>query len=342
MDFQDVFVSEKLRQKPQKQRNSSVEMLRLFFMFCIVLFHVYLHGSHFDYEWIYSLGSELGTSWNLVLYSLSMLGVTGFMFISGYYGVNLSCSKLFQILFSTFFYALTLTLAFSAVSLKNCLYIIFAFENYWYVSSYLAILILSPIINKGIKSLSRANLFFIVMCLFAYTYVAGFINLHNSRNITFLLTIYLFARYVYLYPNCKIVAMCQKWGGVFLNILMLLPIAMAQFGFGWRWVMLFFLQNNNPLLLFVSAWLFLSCENKKTFFSWVNYLAASTLAIYLITDLPIVRENLCPVLLTYLLKGWGLFAIIGICFSCALLDKIPRLLFKYIDLQATHFLQKVQ
>lgn len=117
---------------------------------------------------------------------------------------------------------------------------------------------------------------------------------------------------------------------------------MAQFGFGWRWVMLFFLQNNNPLLLFVSAWLFLSCENKKTFFSWVNYLAASTLAIYLITDLPIVRENLCPVLLTYLLKGWGLFAIIGICFSCALLDKIPRLLFKYIDLQATHFLQKVQ
>ncbi len=71
------------------KRNSSIEILRISFMFLILTIHVYCHGSHIDYNWIYSLGGNIKTAWNLSLYSLGMLGVTGFIFISGYFGKKL-------------------------------------------------------------------------------------------------------------------------------------------------------------------------------------------------------------------------------------------------------------
>lgn len=324
----------------EKRRNSSIETLRLFFMYCIVIYHTFIHGSHFNFKWIYSLGADFSTSWYLAIYSLSTLGVSGFMFISGYYGVKMSYKKLFYIIFTSFFYALILTLALSVVNEKDIFYIIFAFENYWYVSAYLIIMILSPILNRGIQMLSKMNFLLIVLCLFSYTYIVGFINVHNSRNITFLLTIYMIARYVKLNPNSYFVKMLQKWGGIFLILLLLLPICMSQLGLDWRWGMLLILQNNNPLLLFISIWLFLMCEKRKTYFSKVNIIASGTLAIYLITDLPIVREKFCPIFLTFLSNGWGLLLIVGVCLLCALIDCIPRKIFEYIDLYAVRLLLK--
>lgn len=58
-----------------KQRNSSIELLRFVFMFAIVLLHTYGHGSHLNYGWIYSLGSNLSTMPHLILFSLGKLGV---------------------------------------------------------------------------------------------------------------------------------------------------------------------------------------------------------------------------------------------------------------------------
>ncbi|MGM9779967.1 MAG: hypothetical protein ACI3ZD_16780, partial [Prevotella sp.] len=66
-------------------RNSSIELLRLWFMLMIVTLHAYAHGSGLDYDYLYSLGSDWATAHHLGLFSLGKCGVTGFMFISGYY-----------------------------------------------------------------------------------------------------------------------------------------------------------------------------------------------------------------------------------------------------------------
>lgn len=71
-----------------KVRNSNIEILRVIFMFLILVNHVYGHGSGLNLKWIYSLGSEWDTAWNLALDSLCKLGVTGFIFISGYFGIR--------------------------------------------------------------------------------------------------------------------------------------------------------------------------------------------------------------------------------------------------------------
>ena len=69
-------------------RNTSVELLRFAFMYLILLLHAYIHGTELDYERIYLWGANPGTAPHLALFSLSQIGVTGFMFMSGYFAVN--------------------------------------------------------------------------------------------------------------------------------------------------------------------------------------------------------------------------------------------------------------
>lgn len=94
-----------------KVRNSNIEILRVIFMFLILVNHVYGHGSGLNLKWIYSLGSEWDTAWNLALDSLCKLGVTGFILYPDILELEQqkkSCSHTSY----TFFYTLILSIAF--------------------------------------------------------------------------------------------------------------------------------------------------------------------------------------------------------------------------------------
>lgn len=51
-------------------RNSSIELLRMWFMLMIVTIHAYSHGCGLDYDYLYSLGSDWSTAHHLGLLSL--------------------------------------------------------------------------------------------------------------------------------------------------------------------------------------------------------------------------------------------------------------------------------
>lgn len=92
----------------------------------------------------------------------------------------------------------------------------------------------------------------------------------------------------------------------------------------------YFLQNNNILLFIVSYWLIYQCEKHAFYNKVVNRLAAGSLAIYLITDYPDVRNMLDPWLLPYLLKGYGLLIIAGICVGILCIDQLRSITFRLI------------
>ena len=120
----------------KKVRNSSIEVLRIVFMFLILSIHIYGHGSGLNYDWIYSLGADWSTAWNLSLYSLGKIGVTGFIFISGYFGTKTSKRSLIMILSFPFFYALLLNLYFGHYGVYDFINLVFAFNGWWFVSCY--------------------------------------------------------------------------------------------------------------------------------------------------------------------------------------------------------------
>jgi peptidoglycan/LPS O-acetylase OafA/YrhL len=67
----------------KRKRNISIEGLRIVFMLFIVVLHGYYHGIN-NLSEIYAWGKEPSMSIHLVMFTLCNLGVTGFMFISGY------------------------------------------------------------------------------------------------------------------------------------------------------------------------------------------------------------------------------------------------------------------
>lgn len=200
----------------QTKRNSTIELLRLFFMFGIVLGHVYCHGTHLDFHWIYTMCKTPTNIWNMPLYTLGTIGVTGFMFISGYYGVNGSIDKIVHFLWITVFYGLV-GMIYSGFSLRKIMLLPLSFDLWWFVSSYMVLLLISPILNKGIEMTNRKQHKLIVAGLFVYTYFLGFFNWANSRDFVLLFTIYMVARYIRLYPNNRLSFLCYHYGGGNIN-----------------------------------------------------------------------------------------------------------------------------
>lgn len=89
-------------------RNTAVEVLRIFFMCCIVMSHGLAYGSNMNYELIYAWGQDVSTFFHLSMFSLGKIGVTGFIFISGYYGIRLRYKSLLTLVAICMFYSMGL------------------------------------------------------------------------------------------------------------------------------------------------------------------------------------------------------------------------------------------
>ena len=88
----------------RKERNSTVEILRIVSMFLIVWFHICGRGLGLFNEEIPNGG---GNSLPLIIiHALGMIGVPVFIFISGYYGVKFRWDRLKDILSQCVLYTL--------------------------------------------------------------------------------------------------------------------------------------------------------------------------------------------------------------------------------------------
>ena len=189
-------------------RNSSIELLRMWFMLMIVTIHAYGHGCGLDYDYLYSLGSDWSTAHHLGLLSLGKCGVTGFVFISGYYGVSLKWNKIGAMVAMLLFYILLLAVI-GGQGLGIVRSMLHPWDSGWFIGSYIVICVLAPIINKGIETLTKSQFRNILLFMLFYEYVGRFVGMDNSHDTIFMLTIFLIARYTRIYitpPTSK----CQK------------------------------------------------------------------------------------------------------------------------------------
>lgn len=186
-----------------KQRNSTIELLRFAFMFLIVVLHAYGHGYHLDYEAIYSLGAEPSTALHLSIFSLGKIGVTGFMFISGYYGIRMNRRKWTAMMAMMAFYYVVLIIASRDVDMGSVAQLARVFDVWWFMAAYFFICLLSPFIEEGIKRISQRTFMMVVLGMIYYTYAAHFLGMNNSHDVPLLLTVYLSARYVNNYPPIR-------------------------------------------------------------------------------------------------------------------------------------------
>ncbi len=278
-----------------KERNTNIEILRLILMIAIFGWHILVHG--YDYKNVESMQCLGG--YNLLTFcflsSLLAPATYCFMFISGFYGLNFSVKKalnleLWLIMTCLIVYLLKFMLDFhfhfGMRGLLTC-FIPISSSKWWFMTNYVLVMIMSPIINKGFGLVNKKTVSIILTLLIVYQYLS-FVKLIPSGGSNFLslLTMYLIGRYCSIY-NINI----NRNKSILLFVLLwILQFSfMLLCGHFIQKILFRTLNYNTPFIMMMSISLFYIFKGMVPKYSKrINYCCQSVLFVYLFT------ENLGP------------------------------------------------
>ena len=233
--------------------------------------------------------SQISDGYAIVLTSLFAPATYCFMFISGFFGMQFSFKKLLMMeswlivcSLLTFFLGSFLFGGFSIIDLIKDFFPI-STRRWWFMTYYMLIFIMTPLLNKGIEILDKKDFLKILLLLIGYQ-IMSFLQFQSSAGSNFLslLTVYLLGRYCNLY-DFKLSKNKSLW--IFISswaILLLLMFLCDNYN---KKVIFKLLNYNTPLLMLMSVSLFYYVKGLPPIKSKViNKGLKTVLFIYLITD----------------------------------------------------------
>ncbi|MBE6308607.1 MAG: acyltransferase [Bacteroidales bacterium] len=157
-------------------RNSNLELLRIVAMAFIVVWHISIHaqkGEAITHDFIASI---------------AITGVNLFVLISGYFGIKLKWKSLLNILScAIFYYSITLLCNYiffdptlNLVKEIECIFTpISNYKTYWFVSTYIMLMLLSPAINTILNKMNKQQYIFFIGVMFYICCITGFVFQHS-------------------------------------------------------------------------------------------------------------------------------------------------------------------
>lgn len=266
--------------------------------------------------------------------------VLAFVLISGYFGIKFKLDRFIDLLFVVCFYSFIL----SAISIyfygngspKYMVKSFLPFSSglYWFIAIYLQLYIIAPFANIFLDRMNQDKQFrwfyfafsFIILYLMSFR---GF-DATGGKNLLSFLYVYTTGYAIKKFDICnKGVIVDYKYIILFVILLLSLCEGMFYAKYKVETIYSFFFSYNSPLLLLFSVLLFVYFRNLKFKSSFINKVASSSLAIYLIHEHYLMwpkiygepfigYTNLCGVLT---------FAIV-LASICLFIDKIRIVLFK--------------
>lgn len=279
-----------------KERESNIELLRIFSMFLIVLFHLGYHGIILSNTFI---ESNIYIN-NIYLYFINILGKIGvnlFVLISGYFLVtkkkyNYKKILLFwlQILFYSIIIYLVLTLVFkdNSIRLIDALMPL-SYKKWWFATTYFILYLIYPYINILINNLSKKDYkkLLIILTITLSIWPMMINKDIECNNLIWFIFLYLLGAYIKLYIK---ITYDKKWtiyALVSFIVALLLIIVLYRLKIDYN---IIFGEYKYPTLL-ISIVLFLSFLNLKINNSKIiNTIGKSTFGIYLLHDHMILKN----------------------------------------------------
>lgn len=337
------------------QRNSNIELLRIFAMLMIISSHMSLHG-------LINNGSIIsGSTINKVIASFMVLGNVGvgiFFAITGYFTTNgkqkhIGNKLLADIIFFTTLnvFILLITSQFMDIKklfeiesntglIKSVLHLLLTpitGENWWFITAYIyLILFIAPILDKIIEHMKvSGELYFIVIMLF-FMVISDYLGTPAMRFIQ-ASAYYLLGKYVKNFMEFELSQLSHIIIDVSIFGLLILHTIMIFVYYNTIVGILHLISNLLvtvlicPLMVFL---IFIIFINKKLKYGikrgYINTLAETTLGIYLLHDSVYVRKLLWNYLLPmdsiYSSKFFGFYAILTV-FSVFLIGVSINLLY---------------
>lgn len=316
-------------------RKSNIELLRLFCIFGILVMHILGRSM--------SNLSFANREIDLLFNSVFNCGVTIFVLISGYFGINFSWKKMFKLHTMVLFYSIlsTFILFFPHVlTIQGVFITIFPIlsNRFWFMTSYFILCFLSPYINKLINVLSKKECLSLTLTLlFFFSIIPTVTNLSftfdNGKGIVNMILAYIIGRCIKL-DYIKL----SKKKSITLGLLsILITFALMSFisYFQDKVVLEYFFNDYSILVIVSSVCIFNIFRSLDISSHFINRLSKHVLAVYILQwpvmslfdkfiNLNDFGQSPC-FFLVFFAYAFLVFA------SCILIDEIRVLLFDKLE-----------
>lgn len=295
-----------------KIRDSKFEILRIIAIFLIIAHHYAIHGFQLKEIDVFSYN-------RIIVNILSLggkLGVNLFVLISSYFMVDskFKFKKLIKLFGETWIYSITILILFTTIltpvtniGIKQIIKSIFpiVFCQYWFITDYILLMILSPFLNDYIKNLDAKSYkkllitLIVIEVLLSGTIQSTLVDMSNP--IIWFIILYLTSgyikRYVDLSKNSFKVNLTISFVSYLLLILSVILLNVLGHKLNDNIAILnrstYFMKQNSIFIFVTAVELFITFVKLPTITNtWINKIASCSLGIYLIHDNPLMREYL--------------------------------------------------
>lgn len=328
-------------------RESNFELARIVAM----LFVLISHSNFLSLGWP-TYQDSVSTPWNTVfrlfVQSFSAVSVNLFVLISGWFGIKPTLRKGLHLLSVTLFYSILIFITLSLIkgkdyvtldSIKNALLLS---TGYWFIKSYLFLMILSPALNLLVENVSNKTLGSIIIILFCFQTYFGWtdasFDYHHGFSSLLFIFLYLLARYVKAYwENVRY----SKY--LYLSVYAILTAIMTIISFASTRVPMipsslvrYTFMYLNPIVILSSLSLLLYFSKLHFKSKTINWVASSVLAVYLIHSndsvLPLFGDYIYAINASHNFSVLHISYIILIVFwGSIFVDKFREILFRLIE-----------
>ena len=282
-----------------KVRESNIELLRIILMIMIISHHVIVHSLGLNYQ--QSLAQhDLSIYYKIFVNSFLVLGVNTFVFISGYYGMKFKTKAVISFTLQAVFYSVGIYLFFLILNHDSFDIKVFILNfipisryTWWFLSLFLGLYFISPILNKGFDSLEHRNKIITLIglvyfdCFSSFWWHSGLSG--DGYSVFYFIVLYLVARYL----SATITKIKRPFLYLAVSTLILVIIAFLLLYNSKMSRLSIIFSYNNPILIFSSIMLFYVFKNIKIQSKFINTISGLVFGIYLLHDHELVRELIC-------------------------------------------------
>lgn len=356
------------RYNTDNMRMYNIELMRIVAMMLVITTHFWGHGIDLASIPVFTFPYYFG--W--LMKGISYVCINSYVLISAYF----LCQSKFKIqkliflwleieFYSVLIYIVSVITGLNSISIKELIMAVFPVctSEYWFVTIYVGLFLLYPIVNFVIKSMNKKQhlatiailcaLFVVIPNVFFFS---KWLNYGAGYGIVWFVVLYFIGSYIRLYTTDDWIQRNKNVLRVLTAIFLILPfISRIIIAFGTKLILgkvvgsgLFF--SNNSILVVPATilffLLFLTVDIKSVRVGKViSFFSAGSFAVYLIHDNPVISDFLWTMLVNkvHLYDGRLIIEfvliVIGIYLVCSVFDFFRRIVFKPIS--KLHFYTKI-
>lgn len=287
----------------KNMRLSNIELLRIMSMVMVVIHHFICFGVGLFpmFHGLQPLAIN-SVGW-CIADAFVIVGVNCFVLISGFFKIKLKWKSLLNIISICIFFRLC-SVAIDSIFFKQPIsfgdffkYCLFIFEQrgtyFWFIRSYLLLLIIAPILNRAFDNTTRKFDFGVFFVLSFINVYLGFFRQNPINTDGYNLSNFIYIYYIgHIISKYKIYNRLNigKWGicyVVFSISIGILACALGHFSLKKGWLMY---NYNSPLVLLSAFFLFNFFCKLNMSSKIINKIGSSCLAVYLFHEQGEFRE----------------------------------------------------